>query len=205
MGPSSFGMITSRARPLRLPCRRPRLRRVAAIADDQPGEGRRDPGPTPPTHRRATTTRQPTPTTATRGPSIPRSAPQAAAPRDTAATPAPSRPGHRAAVASQPGQTPPHSCEPQSTTRASRTLASIRRLVLRMAAENPCWGYRRIHGELALLGITVAPSTVWEILRAEGIDPAPQRTTVTWVAWRSSPWTSSKPSPYLDSAKTSSP
>ncbi len=44
-------------------------------------------------------------------------------------------------------------------------------------------GYRRIHGELALLGITIAASTVWEILNAEGIDPAPHRTTVTWAAF----------------------
>jgi hypothetical protein len=62
-----------------------------------------------------------------------------------------------------------------------QTLASIRRLVLRLAAENPGWGYRPIHGELALLRITVAPSTVWEILKAEGIDPAPHRATVTWA------------------------
>jgi putative transposase len=47
----------------------------------------------------------------------------------------------------------------------SRTVRSIRVLVLRMAHENPNWGYRRIHGELAGLGIAVAPSTVWEILR----------------------------------------
>ncbi|MFG2656943.1 integrase core domain-containing protein [Streptomyces sp. NPDC048425] len=62
-----------------------------------------------------------------------------------------------------------------------RTHASIRRLVLRLATENPAWGYRRIHGELALLSIRIAPSTVWEILKTEGIDPAPQRTTVTWA------------------------
>jgi len=62
-----------------------------------------------------------------------------------------------------------------------RTLTSIRRLVLRLAAENPSWGYRRIHGELALLGIKIAPSTVWEILKTDGVDPAPQRTTVTWA------------------------
>jgi transposase InsO family protein len=62
-----------------------------------------------------------------------------------------------------------------------RTLASIRRLVLRLAGDNPSWGYRRIHGELALLGIRVAPSTIWEILKAEGLDPAPQRSTVTWA------------------------
>ena len=41
-----------------------------------------------------------------------------------------------------------------------RTVTSIRRVVLRLAAENPSWGYRRINGELALLGITVAASTV---------------------------------------------
>jgi transposase len=62
-----------------------------------------------------------------------------------------------------------------------RTVGSIRCLVLRMAAENPAWGYRRIHGELALLGVAIAPSTVWEILGTAGVDPAPRRTTVTWA------------------------
>lgn len=64
-----------------------------------------------------------------------------------------------------------------------RTVASIRRLVLRLAGENPGWGYRRIHGELALLGITIAASTVWEILTTAGIDPAPQRAKVTWASF----------------------
>ncbi len=49
-----------------------------------------------------------------------------------------------------------------------RTLRSIRALVLRLARENGSWGYRRVHGELLTLGITVAPSTVWEILREAG-------------------------------------
>jgi transposase len=62
-----------------------------------------------------------------------------------------------------------------------RTVASIRRLVLCLAAENPSWGYRRIHGELTLLGVAIAASTVWEILKTAGIDPAPRRTTVTWA------------------------
>jgi transposase len=62
-----------------------------------------------------------------------------------------------------------------------RTVASIRCLVLRMAAENLAWGYRRIHGELALLGVAIAPSTVREILRTAGVDPAPRRTTVIWA------------------------
>jgi len=51
----------------------------------------------------------------------------------------------------------------------------LRQLILRMAAENPTWGYRRIHGELARLGYTVAPSTVWLLLNRAGIDPAPRR------------------------------
>lgn len=69
------------------------------------------------------------------------------------------------------------------TTRRGRppTLAAIRRLVVRLAHENATWGYRRIHGELARLGHRIAPSTVWTILRAAGIDPAPGRTGPTWA------------------------
>jgi transposase InsO family protein len=54
-------------------------------------------------------------------------------------------------------------------------------LVLRLARENPGWGYRRIHGELLVLGIKVAASTVWEILQEAGIDPAPERASSTWA------------------------
>ena len=64
-----------------------------------------------------------------------------------------------------------------------RTVRSIRQLVLRLARENPCWGYRRIHGELLVLGIRIAASTVWEILRQAGIDPAPERTSSTWASF----------------------
>jgi putative transposase len=60
------------------------------------------------------------------------------------------------------------------------TVPGIARVVVRLAKENPLWGYRRIHGELTRLGIAVAPSTVWEILRAAGIDPAPRRAGPTW-------------------------
>ena len=66
--------------------------------------------------------------------------------------------------------------------RAGRppTVRSIARVAVRLARENPPWGYRRIHGELTKLGATVAPSTVYEILRAAGIDPAPRRSGPTW-------------------------
>jgi hypothetical protein len=52
--------------------------------------------------------------------------------------------------------------------------------VLRLARENPRWGYKRIHGELLGLGITLAPSTVWAILRRHGIEPAPRRAALSW-------------------------
>ena len=57
----------------------------------------------------------------------------------------------------------------------------VRSVVLRLARENESWGYRRIHGELARLGITVAPSTVWQILKGAGIDPAPRRDGPGWA------------------------
>lgn len=62
-----------------------------------------------------------------------------------------------------------------------RTVRSIRALVLRLARENLTWGYRRLHGELLVLGVKVAASTVWEILRDAGIPPAPERTSSTWA------------------------
>ena len=67
------------------------------------------------------------------------------------------------------------------------TRRHIKTLVRRLARENPGWGYRRIHGELAELGVKVAASTVWEILRASGIDPAPRRTGPTWSQFLHSP------------------
>jgi transposase InsO family protein len=61
------------------------------------------------------------------------------------------------------------------------THRKVRSQALRLARENESWGYRRIHGELAGLGIKVAPSTVWEILKSAGIDPAPRRDGPGWV------------------------
>jgi hypothetical protein len=58
---------------------------------------------------------------------------------------------------------------------------NVRSVVLRLARQNESWGYRRIHGELAGLGISVAPSTVWRILKSAGIDPAPRRDGPGWA------------------------
>jgi transposase len=60
------------------------------------------------------------------------------------------------------------------------TRRNINALVLRLARENTDWGYRRIHGELAGLGVKIAASTVREILKNAGIHPAPRRAGATW-------------------------
>jgi len=54
-------------------------------------------------------------------------------------------------------------------------------VVLRLARENPTWGYRRVHGELATMGVKLAPSSVWAILRHHGIEPVPRRSCPTWA------------------------
>jgi putative transposase len=64
-----------------------------------------------------------------------------------------------------------------------RTVRSIRILVLRLVRENPNWGYRRLHGELLVLGVKVAASTVWKILKESGVDPAPGRSSSTWAGF----------------------
>jgi hypothetical protein len=54
-------------------------------------------------------------------------------------------------------------------------------LVLCLVREKSGWGYRRVHGELLILGVKVAASTVWEILKDAGIDPAPERVFSMWA------------------------
>jgi transposase InsO family protein len=69
---------------------------------------------------------------------------------------------------------------PRRTPGRPPLRREIRDLVLRMAAENPTWGHRRIQGELVALGHRIAASTVWRILRCAGLDPAPRRADATW-------------------------
>jgi putative transposase len=71
-------------------------------------------------------------------------------------------------------------CAPKRRGRPP-TVRSIRALVLRYPRENSSWRYRRVHGELAALGIKVAASTAWEILKEHGIPPAPERRSTTWA------------------------
>ena len=72
---------------------------------------------------------------------------------------------------------------PRRTPGRPRTAPAIRALVVEMARDNPGWGYRRIHGELTRLRYKVAPSTVWQILKDAGIEPAPQRPGQSWRAF----------------------
>src|SRR5262245_38510153 len=62
------------------------------------------------------------------------------------------------------------------------TAAEVRELVVRLAREKPSWGYRRVQGELVGLGIKLAASTVWTVLKGAGIKPAPGPTERRWAA-----------------------
>ncbi len=68
-----------------------------------------------------------------------------------------------------------------------RVTLEIRDLVVRMATENSTWGYRRIQGELKCLGLFAARSTIAEILKENGIKPAPDRPS-SWKTFIKSHW-----------------
>ena len=66
-------------------------------------------------------------------------------------------------------------------------LAEIRQLVVRMAAENPTWGYTRMQGALKNVGHRVGRSTIRRILKAAGLPPVPQRPT-SWQTFLRAHW-----------------
>jgi putative transposase len=59
----------------------------------------------------------------------------------------------------------------------------VLQLIIRLARENPRWGYQRIKGELQHLGIRVSATTIRTMLRRHGLDPAPRRAATNWRAF----------------------
>src|SRR6266511_3951146 len=59
-------------------------------------------------------------------------------------------------------------------------VGQTQQLILRLAAENPSWGYKPIQGELVALGMPLSASSVWNVLHRHGIEPAPRRASVSW-------------------------
>jgi putative transposase len=75
-----------------------------------------------------------------------------------------------------------HWTQPPTAKRGRPPIdPELRALAIRLARENPTWGYRRVHGELCRLGHRIAASSVWKVLRAAGIDPTRDRTGPSWA------------------------
>ncbi len=74
-----------------------------------------------------------------------------------------------------------HWTQPSQRPGRPSTSDKVASLAVEMATDNPTWGYRRITGELNRLGHRIGASTVWRILQQRGIDPAPNRSAVTWT------------------------
>ena len=70
--------------------------------------------------------------------------------------------------------------QPKQSSGRPPVERRVRELVLRLARENPRWGYPRIAGELLKLGVRVSPSTVRRLLLRAGLKPAPRRTGPSW-------------------------
>jgi len=59
----------------------------------------------------------------------------------------------------------------------------LQQLIVRLARENPRWGYQRIQGELLRLGVRVSATAIHTTLRRHRLDPTPRPTTTTWRAF----------------------
>jgi transposase InsO family protein len=72
---------------------------------------------------------------------------------------------------------------PAPSDRTTAADEDIQQLIIRLAKENPRWGYQRIQGELQQLGVQVSATTIRTMLRRHGLDPAPRRVATTWRAF----------------------
>jgi hypothetical protein len=173
-------MIRSRVPPLRLPPHRPPTRRDTPVPPRHSVEERRDPAVAAPTRRHAPPPGRARPTEDVLGRPGTDRVPARPDTQGTARPAATDRhTGHDPALAPR-HPAPPLGGQVETDGRPA-TRRNIKALVLRIAKENESWGYRRIVGELAGLGVTVAPSTVWAILRKAGIGPAPRGSGPTWA------------------------
>ena len=146
---------------------------VAAVAACGDVEDREDPDPAPPDQRAAA----PAAAAAEAGLGGPGPARCPARRNTEGAAPGPAAagyPGHDPALAPRHRPPPPGARSAHGKTGRPATPRNIKALVRRLARENPGWGYRRIHGEMAGRGASVAAPAVWEILKASGIGPARQ-------------------------------
>jgi hypothetical protein len=172
-------MITDHVPAVRLPPDHAGDHVAAAVAARGGVEDRRDFASAPPSHHPAASSGAP-PEAELGGPGPARDPVR----RDTeSASPgaaAAGHPGHDPALAPRHRRAPLGGAVHAWQVRPPGDPQNIKALVLRLARENPEWGYRRIHGELAGLGVKVAASTVWKILKASGTGPAPRRTGPTW-------------------------
>jgi putative transposase len=88
-------------------------------------------------------------------------------------------PGHDPAVASALGDSQVDA-EPDRRGGRPPLADHLVALIVRLAQENPRWGYRRIQGELKKLGVSVSATTIRTVLLGNGLGPAPRRASVTW-------------------------
>src|SRR5689334_3235658 len=165
-------MITDHVPAVRLPPDHAGVQVAAAIPARGCVEDRRDPDPAPPGRHPAAPSGAP-PQADLGGPGTGRDP----ARRDAEGAPpvaaVAGHPGHNHALAPRHRSAPAGRRGPGAAGPAGRRPAgNIKALVLRLARENPEWGYRRMHSELAGLGVKVAASTVWEILNTNGIGPS---------------------------------
>ncbi len=171
-------MMTGCAAPTVLPRCDQRVRAAAPAAHERLGQRRGEPGAAAPDHRSGTATRIRRPRFSPRNRAFLAALPH----RLPAATLRRLRlPGHPETVLRWHRDllSRRHAARsrPERPGRP-RIIRSIRLRVLRLARENPTWGYRRIHGELLVLGTAVAASTVWQILKTPGstrLPSAPRR------------------------------
>src|SRR5271165_3085280 len=72
--------------------------------------------------------------------------------------------------------------QPRSPGRPPLPASTVE-LIVRLAQENPRWGYQRLQGELRKLGITVSATSIRAVLRRHHLPPAPRRASTTWRAF----------------------